>query len=58
MSAEYNTNNDQEFQDKLEEFGLESDCPVFEGMYEYVRWVGGASPSEIANYAEPICCKH
>jgi histone deacetylase 8 len=51
MSAEYNTNNDQEFQDKLTEFGLESDCPVFEGMYEYVRWVGGASISA----AQALC---
>jgi histone deacetylase 8 len=52
LTAEYNQDNESvEFQDKLEEFGLESDCPVFEGMEEYVKWVAGGSISA----AQALC---
>lgn len=52
MTAEYNQGNEStEYLEKLQEFGLESDCPVFDGLGEYVKWVGGASISA----AQALC---
>ncbi|KAJ7698742.1 hypothetical protein B0H17DRAFT_927409 [Mycena rosella] len=37
------------------EFGLEDDCPPFEGMADYVRLVGGASLTAVKMLRQPRC---
>ncbi|KAJ6491400.1 hypothetical protein C8R47DRAFT_449816 [Mycena vitilis] len=37
------------------EFGLEDDCPTFEGMSDYVRLVGGASLTAVKMLRQPRC---
>ncbi|KAK7046839.1 Hist-deacetyl domain-containing protein [Favolaschia claudopus] len=37
------------------EFGLEDDCPMFEGLPDYVRLVGGASLTAVKMLRNPRC---
>ncbi|RUP43987.1 hypothetical protein BC936DRAFT_150108 [Jimgerdemannia flammicorona] len=43
FESDENDEDGQTYDQKLEEFGLEHDCPVFPGLADYVRHVAGGS---------------
>jgi len=44
-NQEYNMISDEseDFLEQMAQFGLEDDCPIFDGMYDYVTLVAGAT---------------